>query len=60
MPLVLPYQNAEKSNFRGFCYRRWNRNCTYFANFGADDAKVAKDATPEIPDVGFDENGTLR
>jgi hypothetical protein len=31
-----------------------DRNCTYFANFGADDAKVAKEATPEIPPMlGF-------
>jgi hypothetical protein len=30
----------------------------YFANFGADDAKVAK-ATPEIPPMlVLDENGT--
>jgi hypothetical protein len=33
------------------------QDCTYFANFGADDAKVAKDATPN-PNVGLDENGT--
>jgi isoleucyl-tRNA synthetase len=61
MPLVLPYQNAENAfSILGDCYyRRWNRNCTYFANFGADDAKVAKEATPEIPPMlVFDENGT--
>jgi isoleucyl-tRNA synthetase len=61
MPLVLPYQNPENA-FRvisgDFVTTGWNRNCTYIANFGADDAKVAKEA-PEIPPMlVLDENGT--
>jgi isoleucyl-tRNA synthetase len=52
LPLALPYQNPENA-FRvisgDFVTMRWNRNRTYSTNFGADDAKVAKEATPEVP-----------
>jgi isoleucyl-tRNA synthetase len=62
MPLVLPYQNPENA-FRvisgDFVTTEDGTNRSYLANFGADDAKVAKEATPEIPPMlVLDENGT--
>jgi hypothetical protein len=46
MPLVLPnIKNAFKSNWR---YNwGWNRNRSHVTDFGADDAKIAKEAVPE-------------
>jgi isoleucyl-tRNA synthetase len=52
MPLVLPYQNAENA-FRvilGDLLLPKMEQELYYANFGADDAKVAKEATSA--DVG--------
>jgi isoleucyl-tRNA synthetase len=33
--------------------QKTERNCSYGTNFGADDAKVAKEATPEAPPMFF-------
>ncbi len=63
MPLVLPYQNAEDA-FRviagDFVTTEDGTGIVHTApTFGADDAKVAKEATPEIPPMlVLDENGT--
>ncbi|MFV8356474.1 isoleucine--tRNA ligase, partial [Flavobacterium sp. XS1P32] len=63
MPLVLPYQNAENA-FRvilgDFVTTEDGTGIVHTSpTFGADDAKVAKDATPEIPPMlVLDENGT--
>lgn len=63
MPLVLPYQNAENA-FRvisgDFVTTEDGTGIVHTApTFGADDAKVAKEATPEIPPMlVLDENGT--
>jgi isoleucyl-tRNA synthetase len=54
MPLVLPYQNAENA-FRvilRFCYTEDGTVVHTSPTFGADDAKVAKEAT-EIPPMLF-------
>jgi isoleucyl-tRNA synthetase len=54
MPLVLPYQNPENA-FRvisGDFVTRMEQELSYFANFGADDAKVAKKA-PEFRQCWF-------
>ncbi|MFN3752605.1 isoleucine--tRNA ligase [Flavobacterium sp.] len=53
MPLVLPYQNAENA-FRvisgDFVTTEDGTGIVHTApTFGADDAKVAKEATPEVP-----------
>ncbi|MFH6970196.1 isoleucine--tRNA ligase [Flavobacterium petrolei] len=63
MPLVLPYQNA-KNAFRvisgDFVTTEDGTGIVHTSpTFGADDAKVAKEATPEIPPMlVLDENGT--
>lgn len=63
MPLVLPYQNAENA-FRvisgDFVTTEDGTGIVHISpTFGADDAKVAKEATPEIPPMlVLDENGT--
>jgi len=63
MPLVLPYQNAENA-FRvisgDFVTIEDGTGIVHTSpTFGADDAKVAKEATPEIPPMlVLDENGT--
>ena len=63
MPLVLPYQNPENA-FRviagDFVTTEDGTGIVHTApTFGADDAKVAKEATPEIPPMlVLDENGT--
>ncbi len=63
MPLVLPYQNAQDA-FRviagDFVTTEDGTGIVHTApTFGADDAKVAKEATPEIPPMlVLDENGT--
>ena len=63
MPMVLPYQNAEDA-FRviagDFVTTEDGTGIVHTApTFGADDAKVAKEATPEIPPMlVLDENGT--
>ena len=63
MPLVLPYQNAENA-FRviagDFVTTDEGTGIVHTSpTFGADDAKVAKEATPEIPPMlVLDENGT--
>jgi isoleucyl-tRNA synthetase len=63
MQLVLPYQNAEDA-FRviagDFVTTEDGTGIVHTApTFGADDAKVAKEATPEIPPMlVLDENGT--
>ena len=63
MPLVLPYQYAEDA-FRviagDFVTTEDGTGIVHTApTFGADDAKVAKEATPEVPPMlVLDENGT--
>ncbi|TDE03933.1 isoleucine--tRNA ligase [Flavobacterium sandaracinum] len=63
MPLVLPYQNAANA-FRviagDFVTTEDGTGIVHTSpTFGADDAKVAKEATPEIPPMlVLDENGT--
>ncbi|PWB22136.1 isoleucine--tRNA ligase [Flavobacterium sp. HTF] len=63
LPYVLPYQNAENA-FRvisgDFVTTEDGTGVVHTApTFGADDAKVAKEATPEIPPMlVLDENGT--
>ncbi|HBS53983.1 MAG TPA: isoleucine--tRNA ligase, partial [Flavobacterium sp.] len=63
MPMVLPYQNAEDA-FRviagDFVTTEDGTGIVHTApTFGADDAKVAKEATPEVPPMlVLDENGT--
>ncbi|MFE3848242.1 isoleucine--tRNA ligase [Flavobacterium sp. LB3P45] len=63
MPLVLPYQNAENA-FRvisgDFVTTEDGTGIVHTSpTFGADDAKVAKEATPEIPPMlVLDVNGT--
>ena len=63
MPLVLPYQNAENA-FRvisgDFVTIEDGTGIVHTSpTFGADDAKVAKEATPEVPPMlVLDENGT--
>ncbi|MDD2674225.1 MAG: isoleucine--tRNA ligase [Flavobacterium sp.] len=63
MPLVLPYQNSENA-FRvisgDFVTTEDGTGIVHTSpTFGADDAKVAKEATPEIPPMlVLDENGT--
>jgi isoleucyl-tRNA synthetase len=63
MPLVLPYQNPENA-FRvisgDFVTTEDGTGIVHTSpTFGADDAKVAKEATPEIPPMlVLDENGT--
>jgi isoleucyl-tRNA synthetase len=63
MPLVLPYQNAGDA-FRviagDFVTTEDGTGIVHTSpTFGADDAKVAKEATPEIPPMlVLDENGT--
>jgi isoleucyl-tRNA synthetase len=63
MPFVLPYQNAEDA-FRviagDFVTTEDGTGIVHTApTFGADDAKVAKEATPEVPPMlVLDENGT--
>nr|WP_315206127.1 isoleucine--tRNA ligase [uncultured Flavobacterium sp.] len=63
MPLVLPYQNAENA-FRvisgDFVTTEDGTGIVHTSpTFGADDAKVAKEATPEIPPMlVLDEYGT--
>lgn len=63
MPVVLPYQNAENA-FRvisgDFVTTDEGTGIVHTSpTFGADDAKVAKEATPEIPPMlVLDENGT--
>ncbi|MDI5886945.1 isoleucine--tRNA ligase [Flavobacterium yafengii] len=63
MPLVLPYQNAENA-FRvisgDFVTTEDGTGIVHTSpTFGADDAKVAKEATPEVPPMlVLDENGT--
>jgi isoleucyl-tRNA synthetase len=50
MPLVLPYQNAK--TFRvisGDFVTIDGTGIVHTPTFGADDAKVAKEAVPEIP-----------
>ncbi|OAB31387.1 Isoleucyl-tRNA synthetase [Flavobacterium fryxellicola] len=62
MPLVLPYQNAENA-FRviagDFVTTEDGTGIVHTSpTFGADDAKVAKEASPEIPPMlVLDENG---
>ena len=62
MPLALPYQNSEDA-FRvisgDFVTTEDGTGIVHTApTFGADDAKVAKEATPEIPPMlVLDENG---
>jgi isoleucyl-tRNA synthetase len=62
MPLALPYENAENA-FRviagDFVTTEDGTGIVHTApTFGADDAKVAKEATPEIPPMlVLDENG---
>ncbi|WP_158730323.1 MULTISPECIES: isoleucine--tRNA ligase [unclassified Flavobacterium] len=62
MPLVLPYQNAENA-FRvilgDFVTTEDGTGIVHTSpTFGADDAKVAKEATPEVPPLlVLDENG---
>jgi len=64
LPLVLPYQNPENA-FRvisgDFVTTEDGTGIVHTApTFGADDAKVAKEATPEVPPMLVqDENGTL-
>ena len=63
MPLVLPYQNAENA-FRvisgDFVTTEDGTGIVHTSpTFGADDAKVAKEAIPEVPPMlVLDENGT--
>ena len=63
LPFVLPYQNPENA-FRviagDFVTTEDGTGIVHTApTFGADDAKVAKEATPEIPPMlVLDENGT--
>ena len=63
MPLVLPYQNAENA-FRviagDFVTTEDGTGIVHTSpTFGADDAKVAKEATPEVPPMlVLDEYGT--
>ncbi len=63
MPLVLPYQNSENA-FRvisgDFVTTEDGTGIVHTSpTFGADDAKVAKEATPEVPPMlVLDENGT--
>ncbi len=63
MPLALPYQNAEDA-FRvisgDFVTTEDGTGIVHTApTFGADDAKVAKEATPEVPPMlVLDENGS--
>ena len=63
MPLILPYQNAENA-FRvisgDFVTTEDGTGIVHTSpTFGADDAKVAKEATPEVPPMlVLDENGT--
>ncbi|TDD78330.1 isoleucine--tRNA ligase [Flavobacterium caseinilyticum] len=63
IPLVLPYQNAENA-FRvisgDFVTTEDGTGIVHTSpTFGADDAKVAKEATPEVPPMlVLDENGT--
>ncbi len=63
MPLALPYQNADDA-FRviagDFVTTEDGTGIVHTSpTFGADDAKVAKEATPEIPPMLIlDENGT--
>ncbi len=63
MPLALPYQNPEDA-FRviagDFVTTEDGTGIVHTApTFGADDAKVAKEATPEVPPMlVLDENGT--
>lgn len=63
MPLALPYQNPENA-FRvisgDFVTTEDGTGIVHTSpTFGADDAKVAKEATPEIPPMlVLDENGT--
>jgi isoleucyl-tRNA synthetase len=63
MPLVLPYQNAENA-FRviagDFVTTEDGTGIVHTSpTFGADDAKVAKEATPEVPPLlVLDEYGT--
>lgn len=63
LPFVLPYQNAEDA-FRviagDFVTTEDGTGIVHTApTFGADDAKVAKEASPEIPPMlVLDENGT--
>lgn len=63
MPLVLPYQNAENA-FRvisgDFVTTEDGTGIVHTSpTFGADDARVAKEAIPEIPPMlVLDENGT--
>ncbi|MDG2433486.1 isoleucine--tRNA ligase [Flavobacterium sp.] len=62
MPLVVPYQNAENA-FRvisgDFVTTEDGTGIVHTSpTFGADDAKVAKEATPEVPPMlVLDENG---
>lgn len=64
LPFVLPYQNPENA-FRvisgDFVTTEDGTGIVHTApTFGADDAKVAKEATPEVPPMlVLDENGTL-
>ncbi|EKT4510188.1 isoleucine--tRNA ligase [Flavobacterium psychrophilum] len=64
MPLALPYQNPENA-FRvisgDFVTTEDGTGIVHTApTFGADDAKVAKEATPEVPPMlVLDENGNL-
>jgi isoleucyl-tRNA synthetase len=63
MPLVLPYQNAENA-FRvisgDFVTTEDGTGIVHTSpTFGADDARVAKEASPEVPPMlVLDENGT--
>lgn len=63
MPLALPYQNSQDA-FRviagDFVTTEDGTGIVHTApTFGADDAKVAKEATPEVPPMlVLDENGT--
>jgi isoleucyl-tRNA synthetase len=63
LPYTLPYQNAENA-FRvitgDFVTTEDGTGIVHTApTFGADDAKVAKEATPEVPPMlVLDENGT--
>ena len=63
LPFTLPYQNAENA-FRvisgDFVTTEDGTGIVHTApTFGADDAKVAKEATPEVPPMlVLDENGT--
>ena len=63
MPVALPYQNPENA-FRvisgDFVTTEDGTGIVHTApTFGADDAKVAKEATPEVPPMlVLDENGT--